>query len=122
MVAFDTLPLMTLKVPFEDRYVTLITGITNNHPFIVSLLFYHSLHLTLVYSIFDTPKIATFRVLCCGEHHVRAFADEIIQKGGEGVILRKVASHYELGRSLSLLKLKVYLFTFYFICFVCLIL
>ena len=50
----------------------------------------------------------TFRVLCSGLHHMRAFADEIIQKGGgEGLILRRVASHYEPGRSPALLKLKV---------------
>ena len=57
------------------------------------------------------PNIVTFRVLCSGERHMRAFADEIMQKGGgEGLILRRVASHYERGRSLSLLKLKVLLF------------
>ena len=54
------------------------------------------------------PNIVTFRILCFGEDHARVFADEIIQKGGgEGLIFRRVASHYELGRSLSLLKLKV---------------
>ena len=54
------------------------------------------------------PNIVTFRVSCFGEDHARAFADEIIQKGGgEGLIFRRAASHYEPGRSLSLLKLKV---------------
>ena len=32
----------------------------------------------------------------------------IIESGGEGVILRKVGSHYEHGRSTALIKIKVY--------------
>ena len=73
--------------------------------------------MTVLFLIFDVPNIAAFRVLCTGSYHMRAFADEIIQKGGgEGLILRRVASHYEHGRSLSLLKLKVLFFflSFYF--------
>ena len=63
------------------------------------------------------PNIVTFRVSCFGEDHARAFADEIIQKGGgEGLIFRRVASHYEPGRSLSLLKLKVMSIIFIFVC------
>ena len=58
--------------------------------------------------VFDTANTAVFRVLCSGSHHMRTLAEEVIQKGGgEGLILRRVASHYEPGRSLSLLKLKV---------------
>ena len=65
------------------------------------------------------PNIVTFRVSCFGEDHARAFADEIIRKGGgEGLIFRRIASHYEPGRSLSLLKLKVmsiiFIFCLYF--------
>ena len=103
------MPLTTLKVPFEDRYKHLIRKIPYNHTFIVSLLFI--MFLCYLVSSFDIPYIATFRVLCIGETHARAFVDEVIQKGGgEGLIFRRVASHYELGRSLSLLKLKVMVF------------
>jgi hypothetical protein len=38
---------------------------------------------------------------------MKAAVDAIIEAGGEGVILRKIASLYESGRSDSLIKIKV---------------
>jgi ATP-dependent DNA ligase len=38
---------------------------------------------------------------------IKNLSQKIINHGGEGVILRKLLSLYEKGRSLSLLKLKV---------------
>lgn len=46
-------------------------------------------------------------MICLGPRHVHLFAKEIIAHKGEGVMLRKVGSTYENGRSLSLLKFKV---------------
>ena len=46
---------------------------------------------------------------------------QVVEDGGEGVILRKPNSLYEFGRSSSLLKLKVFcfvLFCFVLFCFV----
>ena len=115
-MAFDALPLTSLDVSFEDRYGDLTTKIGNNHPFIVSQLFYIIPYCS---DIFDSTNTVTFRVLCSGLHHMRAFADEVIQKGGgEGLILRRVASQYEPGRTLSLLKLKVISFILFFLFFV----
>jgi hypothetical protein len=37
------------------------------------------------------------------------YMEHIISSGGEGVILQQCGSHYEQGRSLSLIKLKVYI-------------
>ena len=116
MVAFDALPLTSLETPFEERYDDLTTKIPNNHPFVVSLLFlffifyyfYSNLITSVLIVFFDSTNTVTFRVLCIGLNHLRTFADEIIQNGGgEGLICRRVASHYEPGRSSSLLKLKV---------------
>jgi hypothetical protein len=41
--------------------------------------------------------------------HLSGLVEGIIEDGGEGVILRKVASLYEFGRSSSLIKLKVHI-------------
>eukprot|EP00026_Physarum_polycephalum_P002644 Phypoly_transcript_02652.p1 GENE.Phypoly_transcript_02652~~Phypoly_transcript_02652.p1 ORF type:complete len:698 (+),score=61.56 Phypoly_transcript_02652:137-2095(+) len=84
MVTFDVIPILTLEISFEDRYSCMLCHIRPDHLF----------------------SIPAFRVLCQGDLHVKRFADDVIQKGGEGVIFRKLASHYEIGRSLSLLKLK----------------
>lgn len=48
------------------------------------------------------------RVECKNNKHVNLQLKNIIQDGGEGVILRKKGSLYEHGRTTNLLKLKVY--------------
>lgn len=50
------------------------------------------------------------RVLCDGPTHIKKVTQEVIEGIGEGVILRKVGSLYEAGRSESLVKLKVCIF------------
>ena len=50
-------------------------------------------------------KVVEF-VKCEGKEHLKKFNDEILAKGGEGVMLRESGSQYKPGRSTSLRKLK----------------
>jgi DNA ligase-1 len=43
---------------------------------------------------------------CKGKEHLKQYFDEIIAKGGEGVMLREPHSFYKIGRSNSLRKFK----------------
>ena len=52
-------------------------------------------------------KIVEF-VKCEGKEHLKQFNKSIIEKGGEGVILREPGSIYKCGRSTSLRKFKPY--------------
>ena len=52
-------------------------------------------------------KIVEF-VKCEGKEHLKRFNKAIIEKGGEGVILREPGSLYENKRSTSLRKFKPY--------------
>ena len=45
-------------------------------------------------------------IRCESPKHFREFFDEIVQKKGEGVVLRKAGSLYEKGRSNSMRKYK----------------
>lgn len=47
------------------------------------------------------------RVLCQNNKHVNELISGALEDGGEGVILRKVGSEYEHGRTSSLIKLKI---------------
>lgn len=47
------------------------------------------------------------RVTCFNDQHLKGIAEAILEDGGEGVILRKIGSKYEHGRTPSLVKLKV---------------
>eukprot|EP00026_Physarum_polycephalum_P013932 Phypoly_transcript_14393.p1 GENE.Phypoly_transcript_14393~~Phypoly_transcript_14393.p1 ORF type:complete len:318 (+),score=42.03 Phypoly_transcript_14393:113-955(+) len=51
-------------------------------------------------------NIVAPRVMCTNNDQLSDFVKSIIEKSGEGVILRKQGSVYERGRSPSLLKLK----------------
>ena len=44
---------------------------------------------------------------CKDIQHLQQFLQEIIEQGGEGIILRNPSSLYEKGKSRSFLKLKV---------------
>lgn len=50
------------------------------------------------------------RTQCKGDEHVANILKEIVEGGGEGVILQLSKSVYENGRSASLMKFKVTLF------------
>jgi DNA ligase-1 len=50
-------------------------------------------------------------VKCQGKEHLKQYFDEIIAKGGEGVMLREPQSLYKAGRSQSLRKFKPFLDT-----------
>ena len=45
---------------------------------------------------------------CKGKSHLKEFCDQVIAKGGEGVMLREPRSLYKAGRSESLKKYKPY--------------
>jgi len=47
------------------------------------------------------------REICRGTHHFEAFFQDILDQGGEGIILRDPQSPYEPGRSKGFLKHKV---------------
>ena len=50
-------------------------------------------------------------VKCEGQHHLNKFLAEIVEKKGEGVMLREPGSLYEHGRSISMKKYKEYIDT-----------
>jgi hypothetical protein len=45
--------------------------------------------------------------MCQGPSHMESFFQDVIDKGGEGIILRDPSSPYQPGRSLGYLKHKV---------------
>jgi DNA ligase-1 len=45
--------------------------------------------------------------ICRGMNHMQQFLQDIIDEGGEGIILRDPLAPYQPGRSLSFLKHKV---------------
>ena len=47
-------------------------------------------------------------VKCEGQEHLNKFLREIVEKKGEGVMLREPGSHYTNGRSNSMRKVKEY--------------
>ena len=55
-------------------------------------------------------KIVEF-VKCEGKEHLKQFNEEILKKGGEGVMLREPGSVYKVGRSTSLRRFKPFLDT-----------
>jgi ATP-dependent DNA ligase len=67
--------------------------------------------------IFDN-KIIIFRVLCKSKSHLNEMVLTITENGGEGVIIRKLHSCYENGRSTHLLKIKVSIFFFTLLFFI----
>lgn len=50
-------------------------------------------------------------VKCTGKSHLESYLKEITESNGEGVMLRKPLSNYEIGRSDSLCKYKLYVDT-----------
>lgn len=52
--------------------------------------------------------MVAYRVKCETQQHLSRIALQVIESGGEGIVLRKPHSFYKSGRSQSLLKLKVF--------------
>ena len=50
-------------------------------------------------------KVVEF-VKCESNEHLKQFCEQVVAKGGEGVMLREAASLYKPGRSTSLRKYK----------------
>eukprot|EP00026_Physarum_polycephalum_P002318 Phypoly_transcript_02324.p1 GENE.Phypoly_transcript_02324~~Phypoly_transcript_02324.p1 ORF type:complete len:754 (+),score=90.25 Phypoly_transcript_02324:5-2266(+) len=86
MVAFDAVPNCSITdFQFETRYKNLLASACNDNPLV----------------------IVAGRLFCNGQMTVDKCMKEIIEDGGEGVILRRFGSRYEFGtKSPSLLKLK----------------
>jgi DNA ligase-1 len=75
------------KDPFEERLAFLAETITSaNHPYA---------------SVLEHER-------CQGEAHLRKKLLAVETLGGEGLMLRQPASHYEVGRSMTLLKVKTF--------------
>lgn len=49
------------------------------------------------------------RAQCKGHIHLQKMKEMILERGGEGIMLRRIGSLYEPGRSQSLIKIKVLL-------------
>eukprot|EP00026_Physarum_polycephalum_P002112 Phypoly_transcript_02116.p1 GENE.Phypoly_transcript_02116~~Phypoly_transcript_02116.p1 ORF type:complete len:954 (+),score=114.83 Phypoly_transcript_02116:59-2920(+) len=85
MIAFDVPPKDGLNSnSFEQRYAHLLTHLCTDNPMI----------------------ILAQRVLCQKNTHLLAWVQNIIDDGGEGVILRQKESKYVGGRTSLLLKIK----------------
>eukprot|EP00026_Physarum_polycephalum_P002865 Phypoly_transcript_02874.p1 GENE.Phypoly_transcript_02874~~Phypoly_transcript_02874.p1 ORF type:complete len:846 (+),score=138.45 Phypoly_transcript_02874:54-2591(+) len=83
-VAFDNPSPRMHHKPFEKRYSTLMQTVRVDHPFVV---------------------IAQ-RSMCTNGKQLIKVTQELIELGGEGVILRKPGSFYVRGRSKNLVKFK----------------
>lgn len=112
MIAFDDASPQFESHVFELRFNSLLSSIHLRHPFIVSfyfLFFFKQNDCWRKYTIAPHKRCTTRKQL---NNEIK----EIIEKGGEGVILRKPKTVYERGKSHSLLKLKVLLlFTYYWL-------
>ena len=110
MLSFDLPSIASHNVPYELRYQKLLSTINMENPFIVCCqpLLYISLSflpfLILVDILF---KLVAMRALCKNEE-ILEVVQTVIDNGGEGLILQKCGSVYDVGRSESLIKLKVY--------------
>eukprot|EP00026_Physarum_polycephalum_P001009 Phypoly_transcript_01010.p1 GENE.Phypoly_transcript_01010~~Phypoly_transcript_01010.p1 ORF type:complete len:1168 (+),score=148.17 Phypoly_transcript_01010:225-3728(+) len=85
LMAFDNPRNKLQKLPFEERYKILVQTVFPGHPFI---------------------QVAQ-RVLCKNYTHLNWSIHCIVDDEGEGVILRKIKTKYEHGRTPNLLKLKM---------------
>eukprot|EP00026_Physarum_polycephalum_P001298 Phypoly_transcript_01299.p1 GENE.Phypoly_transcript_01299~~Phypoly_transcript_01299.p1 ORF type:complete len:1145 (+),score=200.33 Phypoly_transcript_01299:2-3436(+) len=83
-VVFDSPAIPFHHLPFEKRYFHLLSNIDLN----------------------DSLVTVAPRVLCNDTMHVDMFVQNIIENGGEGVILRQIHSRYRFGRTSTLFKLK----------------
>eukprot|EP00026_Physarum_polycephalum_P001637 Phypoly_transcript_01639.p1 GENE.Phypoly_transcript_01639~~Phypoly_transcript_01639.p1 ORF type:complete len:968 (+),score=84.26 Phypoly_transcript_01639:164-3067(+) len=84
IVCFDEpSDLMSTQI-FEDRYSLLLDHFASNHPSV----------------------IAAMRFLCKSAQALAESLHMVVDEGGEGIILRKPLSLYQLGRSSDLVKLK----------------
>lgn len=59
------------------------------------------------HNLLDVVQILTARMKCFTHKQVETKLKQVLEDGGEGVVLRKPGSVYEHGRSSSLLKIKV---------------
>eukprot|EP00026_Physarum_polycephalum_P001538 Phypoly_transcript_01540.p1 GENE.Phypoly_transcript_01540~~Phypoly_transcript_01540.p1 ORF type:complete len:1069 (+),score=95.14 Phypoly_transcript_01540:45-3251(+) len=84
LISFDTPARNLRKKTFEERYKRLLSYVSLAHPF----------------------NIVATRIMCKNSKHLNTLVQGVIDDEGEGVIMRKVGSLYENGRSPNLIKLK----------------
>eukprot|EP00026_Physarum_polycephalum_P000339 Phypoly_transcript_00339.p1 GENE.Phypoly_transcript_00339~~Phypoly_transcript_00339.p1 ORF type:complete len:1688 (+),score=210.60 Phypoly_transcript_00339:78-5141(+) len=84
VVCFDEASVQMMRHPFERRYALILHHYPGNHPTV----------------------ILAPRFLCSSVVALTKILRQIVEEGGEGVILRKPRSLYDPGRSTSLVKLK----------------
>lgn len=131
LIAFDDPSPETHVLPFESRYLSVLS-LPEDHPYVISFfpciflfgilvlvcvvflfcvltffIFLFIFGLGLVCFVVDSGKIPAMRVHCSSRKWLAKATEVILKQGGEGLILRKVKSPYERGRSPYLLKLKV---------------
>lgn len=79
----------------------------------ILLLYLSSFSYIFILSLFSliwfdcTVQVVASRQLCTGSKHLKEANKTIIERDGEGIILRQVGSVYERERSNSLVKVKV---------------
>lgn len=110
MLCFDVPGINYQQKHFEDRYETLLYSLTNS-TFSVSLSF------VIIFVFFDIFKVLAPRMKCKSGTHANEMVERIIEDKGEGIMLRKIGSLYEHGKSQSLLKIKVFILVSLFINF-----
>ena len=110
-MTFDVPALRLRSSPFESRYRLLASLAPAHHHFLVSYLSIFILSFFSLFCIFFIffycEEVLAFRMICSSSIHLREFVQKVIDAMGEGLILRRVGSCYENGRTSSLLKLKV---------------
>lgn len=100
----------------HSKNVTITSLITSTFiilfPYLFIFFFYSIIYFN---SYFDVNHLVVWRLLCETGPQIQQMNELIIDKEGEGLILRKCGSLYEPGKSYSLLKLKVFVLFFIFI-------
>eukprot|EP00026_Physarum_polycephalum_P003118 Phypoly_transcript_03127.p1 GENE.Phypoly_transcript_03127~~Phypoly_transcript_03127.p1 ORF type:complete len:674 (+),score=87.16 Phypoly_transcript_03127:242-2263(+) len=84
MVSFDTPELEKLTCPYEKRFKWLLKNVYEDHPFVIPVT----------------------RVLCTNNQNLNWMVQSVLSDQGEGVILQRINSPYDRGRSPALVKLK----------------
>lgn len=122
MLVFDEAPPSASDHPFEERYTHLLQNVPFDSPFLLSLLiiqlfaYCNNIIIVIIINV-DFWYIPAPRVSGVGKRQISKLILEIINDGGEGIMMRRPASLYEHGRSTSLIKYKVFICYFIFLNF-----
>lgn len=98
---FDTPNPEARRWPFEERYASLLRILSHSLPFVS----YISIQATK--NAFTIEYVIAMRKLCFDKPELIATMQQVLDDGGEGIILRNPNSAYVGGRSQDLIKMKV---------------